>query len=341
VTRRARLVPYALLTVLVALVFAVILTAPFSVPRQAVRQPSSVVAPRNSPGNDLTGLKRRTGKAGPDPHELVAQRAAVQLLAEVPAPPGAVPSRSVPAGTPDMYEPPQMTGATQVVDDHRLWIVPGTTAEVLSWLGSNAVPGSALVGNGTEGTYDAQQLVYDVFDLSSPPGGVILSRELLIGVAQDPAGSVVVRVDIQVVWEPTRPLDSFVPTTATRVVVTDTPQMGSSGKIGSPRIRISSDPAVAHHFLAIVNALPEGLDARISCPAWSGDQYSLVFQSGTGKALATVIRNVDACFGISIQVTGTATIQLSDPNGSLINALESFLPPSDSGSGAAHPTSAP
>ncbi len=104
---------------------------------------------------------------------------------------------------------------------------------MLSWFGAHPVSGSVLVGHGSYGTYDVQQLAYDIFDFPAPPGQVLLWRELMIGVARDPAGSVVVRADAQIVWEPTRPLQSFVPGTAVRVVVTDTPPMSPSGTIGS------------------------------------------------------------------------------------------------------------
>ncbi len=87
--------------------------------------------------------------------------------------------------------------------------------------------------------------------------------------------------------------------------------------------------------------MSEGPDVVESCPAWSGDRYSIVFQSETGSTLATVLRYVDSCFGISIHVTGTATIPLSDPNDSLLNSLEAFVPPSGKGHGARQLTTAP
>ncbi len=233
--RLTRLVPYARLRFW-SLVFAVIVTAPFATPRQAGSSSWPVVAIKDSPSSDLTGLKSASSQGPvPDPHELLAKRAAVQMLAEAPAPAGGVSVTTVPIGTPDMSGPPQMDGARQVVDDHRFWIVSGAPEAVLSWFGAHPVSGSVLVGHGSYGTYDVQQLAYDIFDFPAPPGQVLLWRELMIGVARDPAGSVVVRADAQIVWEPTRPLQSFVPGTAVRVVVTDTPPMSPSGTIGSPR----------------------------------------------------------------------------------------------------------
>jgi hypothetical protein len=337
--RHTRLIPYAQLALLAALLLAVIVTAPFSSPRRASAQarpgrPSPASQPRlpDDVGTPsvVGGLRSLPASPppGPDPNEIVAERSAAQLLDEVAVPAGSVRVSLAPAGTPDLGSPPQETGVKELVDDHRLWIVPGSPQAVLSWFGTRPIPGSLLVGHGSEGRYSTQQLSFEIFWLA-PLGQVLPYRELMIGVAQDPAGNVVLRVDTQIVWAPTRPAGTFVPDTAARVVVTDTPEPDISDTIGSPRSRRSSDPAVVHHFVSVVNAMPEATDGVIDCPAFSGDRYTLAFESGTGVTLGTVTLNDDECFGISIDVPGVASISLSDPGEDLLHALNAFLPPSE------------
>jgi hypothetical protein len=227
-----------------------------------------------------------------------------------------------------MSSPPEEVGVEQLVDDHGFWIVPGTPEEVLAWFSAHPIHGSVLVGHGSEDTYDVQQLVFDTFSLT-PLGQVLLSRELMIGVAQDSAGNAILRVDTQIVWDPTRPSQSMVPHGLARIIATDTPQQNATGKIGSPRSRSSSDPAVIGHFVALVNAMPEATSGFNSCPAFSGDRYTLVFQSGADVTLATVTLYEDGCFGVSVKVAGVASVSLFDPGQHLLDSLQAFLHPSN------------
>ncbi|MFZ0664545.1 MAG: hypothetical protein WAM97_02235 [Acidimicrobiales bacterium] len=322
--------PYLQLTILVSLVLTVVVTAPFSSqPRVASVAARRVASPPSVP-SDLASVGGGGNRALPlpatpsiDPHELAAERAASELLDEVAVPAGAVPTAALPAGTTDMGGPPQMVAVAQLIDDHRFWVVPGSPDGVLSWMSLHHLAGETLMGRGTEATYDVQQLAF--ISYFTPMSRSFLSGGVLAGVAQDGAGQVVLRVDSQVVWEPTRPITSMVPGSAATMVVTDTPQPKAAGGVGTPRSRTSSDASVVDHFIAVVNALPESTSGFINCPAFSGDRYTVVFESRARATLDTVTFYQDVCFGFSISAASGPPVPLVDPGQALLHAVLQFV----------------
>jgi hypothetical protein len=240
----------------VILVVVVIVTAPFSTPRQA--GPASWVGGATRvppPGASVVGTGGsstvKSDNPESDPHELPAEKAATQLLEEVQVPAGAIQVSTLPAGTPDMSSPPVIIGFIQVVDDHRFWIVPGNPTSVLAWFAAEHLPESVQDGSGTEGDRSGPQYAFVTFSFSTSTEQALNSRELMIGVARDHAGQLVVRADTQIGWEPTRPPQSLVPVTDARVVVTESSPPTSSGRIAPTRTRSSSNPVTVHRFMNI------------------------------------------------------------------------------------------
>lgn len=244
------------------------------------------------------------------------------MLSEVPVPPGARRIASVPAGTPDLNGPPTVPEVTQRVDDHRLWIVPGTPGAVIAWFESHRLAGSELNASGTEEANGDVQMVFYGYEVPAD-GPAVSGLGITIAVAADPAGQSVVRVDSEAIWEPTRPEASLVPSDSTSVVVT----YSAFGE-KQTRTRDSSDAAVVRHFVGIVNSMPEAVSSVTSCPmigVGSGD-YSIVFRSFTGGTLASVRLATSGCLGAGIDV-GDTSVPLTDTGGALAHAVESFLPP--------------
>jgi hypothetical protein len=111
------------------------------------------------------------------------------------------------------------------------------------------------------------------FDL--PAAGALTSRELIVEVAGTGNGQTAIRLDADVVWQPSRPPDDLVPDAARVVTITELASGNPQAKQPPAPVTITG-PAVTGRLAALIDRLPVSpLDNEaVSCPAPSGAAFS-------------------------------------------------------------------
>lgn len=133
----------------------------------------------------------------------VARRDAERRLSSISLPPGAIPSRTRPAGIGRrLSEPAAIPGGTRHVSAHRFWTVPGAPRRVFSWLRHHPPPGSSAYQN-----YGGS-----IYWEHGPPG--TLGATGFVAAVRRLGGGTVVRADVFDSWELPRDPTKRVPRNA-------------------------------------------------------------------------------------------------------------------------------
>jgi hypothetical protein len=225
-----------------------------------------------------------------------AYREAPRLLAAIRLPAGAVPALRDPSASRLLASPPIRPGATNLVDVHRSWIVPGDPASVLSWFDGHAPARSRASASGELDTPQGVAIAWRGF-LFGPATSSFSDRELIVTVARGSPGGTAVRADAQVVWVTARPSWERVPANARVVTIT----VDEPGGRSSRTLTVTGAPV--RRIIKLVNALGAAQPGAINCPADRGPLVSLVFRHAkSGPALATVVADGSGCGGVSFEL---------------------------------------
>jgi hypothetical protein len=149
-------------------------------------------------------------------------------------------------------------------------------------------------------------------------GPAISSRQVLVTVTADGHGHVVLRVDVQEVWYPTRPSWSFVQKSDTSV--TATVWTGAGGT--DPHTVTTKNVAAVDRMRHLVNSLPMSTGGAFSCPAEFGQYFKIAFR---GKASSvTLVGNITECGGLRLTEHGHGAVVLADSGGRVLAAVEAL-----------------
>ncbi len=283
-------------------------------------------ARRHFPG---VGGQAPNAVAAADRHAAAAADAA-SLLALAPVPPGAQPASSSPVA--ETSGAPQTPGTPDLVDQSTWWTAPGSTALVTAWVQAHVPPGAAMVGSGstsTRGTVTSRYVVF-AFAARQP---VLTERALTAMVAPDGPAQVALRADAQVVWDPARSAASLVePAMVGSITVTRRPGFpmlaGPGTTVGLPAhdtTVTTTNPALVHHIVTVLDGLPVDNSGVHSCPAWSGLAFTMNLVARDKTTLATVSGNQAQCGGLALTVGGKPQPSVDDPGDVLLGQVASML----------------
>jgi hypothetical protein len=225
---------------------------------------------------------------------------------------------------------PQSSQATSdLIDVTKLWRTPGTMASVLAWARTHAPGRWAVVETGQSGKGAGPQpethpRITDVqsrnMTFSLPIHGPALSsRQVLVSDASSGKGEVTLRVDVQEVWYPSRPTWSYVSSDASSVTATVRVGVGET----HPKTATSTNPSVVASLGRLVNAMPVSPFGVTSCPAFTGQRFTLEFR-GPGSSPVIVSGLTAECGGISLSVVAHASLRMSDSHRRVLAAIEAL-----------------
>jgi hypothetical protein len=216
----------------------------------------------------------------------------------------AVPSGWTPvsrAPTQELDTPSSTPGTTNLVDLYQWWTAPGPWSAVLSFIDAHPPPGSTGNGRGTTG--QAGTLVASSVSDGFPTSGSRFdSRQILFEVSPMPDGAAGIRIDVQVVWYPTRPLAERVPAGATKVVATVV--RPTSLTDFSPEVLATATyttPSVVARLAGKVDSLPLALPGAKSCPGDTGmdPQLRLTFSGPPSVPVVVVHDDPNGCGSVT------------------------------------------
>ncbi|MEZ0106241.1 hypothetical protein ABH920_000222 [Catenulispora sp. EB89] len=226
-----------------------------------------------------------------DPHEAAAQREVVQMLAAFQPPPGAARVANQPDPLPSgLDRPPTKSDALTQVASVGWYETSQSPDEVLAWVKAHPPTGSALSGS-VSGSGPG-------FLIFAFPGG---TNWLIVTPQSASDGRTIIRLDASDVWTPSRPAGSTLGYTAPSVSVvtvnaTD-PQFTLSAD--ETATRVSTDPAVVHKVVDLLNALQPPVPGTKNCPADVGVTVQI-----TLPGLAAVAAQASGCGEVVIAPQG-------------------------------------
>jgi hypothetical protein len=262
----------------------------------------------------------------PDPHLVAAQLAVGALLTVVPLPAGAEPTASAPPGAPALAHPAVVPGSPYLVDRSAWWTAPGTPSAVVAWVGAHAPPGAQMAGTGLSSVHGVVEWQAVGWSFPSQQPAVTFSQPSVM-VAPDGPGTVGIRADAQVIWDPLRTQVSLIPPDVRSITVTE--QSGSDGFTSTSTTLAASVTstarAVVARFVAVVDALPVDDVPILNCPAWTGLRFQVVFASRGGDTVAAISGDASQCGGYDLTVNGIHQPPVSDPSQTLLRMVAATL----------------
>jgi hypothetical protein len=237
-----------------------------------------------------------------------AAAAAVAILAEF-VPPRGARRLAGPPNLPDGWEqhPQSSLVSNSMVDEAAFWEAPGDPQSLLSW------EQARLAGKGfTLGDADFGPPSWDrEFDL--PAAGVLTSRELIVEVVGAGNGQTSIRLDADVAWQPSRPMDDVVPDAARVVTISELASVSSQAKRPPAPVTITGLTVVGR-LAALVDSLPVSPlnNEAVSCPAAFGGGLQLAFRTRTGRPVVALVRTDQARGMVDFTVTGQQLLGLEN-----------------------------
>ena len=252
--------------------------------------------------------------AGMDPHEWTAEQLASRILSSFAPPPSAVRLSRAPNAS--IGGPWSTPGSMELIDHDRIWRADGNMTTVQSWIDDHVRPDWTIGGSGTTGQYGPKPPgnignevgTFVTFETPSKRTAVV-SSEALFSVVPDGVHHVFIRIDVQVIWQPTRPLWSYVPTGEQKVTVT-------SWASGRPRVTSSTQPSVVASVRSAVNAMTITTWIPHTCLP-SALHYSVRL---SGLAASDVVITTGGCL-TTLQVSSHPAFEVSDNGGRLLAAV--------------------
>lgn len=243
---------------------------------------SAATAPSGSDGSSL-GPAVSSASPGPsDDASLAGARAVTamsrQLLSQIVVPAGAVAFHGKAVG--QLSGPSQRPAWKSLIDVADSWKVPGTATDVIAQIQRSLPPSLTPSAESGAGSVPGDEVVI----YQAPAGPDAEGATVLIEAANDPAGGVDLRVDVQDVWLPLVSAADRPPVASTGATM-----VLRSGLLTSPSparsVHVSAD--VAQRIAGLLNALPAqpdlggpdaggGPDATVTV-TFDGDPHSLSF----------------------------------------------------------------
>ena len=226
------------------------------------------------------------------------------MLAAFQAPPGAVRAAHQPDPLPSGLTRPPMKSAAQTQVASVGWYETAQSPdEVLAWVKAHPPTGSSLSGSGS----------------GSGPGFVSFAfpgrlNWLIVTPQSGSDGRTVIRLDASDVWTPSRAPGSTLGSGATSVSVVTVNRMnpGISLPADETATHTSTDPAVIHKVVDLLNALQPPVPGTRNCAADLGTNVLITLPD-----LATVTAQADGCGEVMISPQGRPA-QYYDGAGDLI-----------------------
>jgi hypothetical protein len=196
--------------------------------------------------------------------------------------------------------PASVPGAPNLVDLYQDWTTHGTRQAVQSWVDTHPPTGSKQVssGNASNGTI----LWSSVTDAFPTTGNRFSSRQVVFTVAPLTSGTVGIRVDVQVVWFPSRLPAELVPAGDTKVAAT----VFRRGSLSTDSIVVLAKatfttPSIVKHLARRIDSLPLALPGTRHCPVDLGTdpQLRLVFSGRRGVPTIVVQDDPDGCGSVT------------------------------------------
>ena len=236
-------------------------------------------------------------------------------LAAWPLPPGAVEAKAVSGLT----SPPSAPATDELVDTYRIWRWPGHD-DVLGWYASRRPSGSnASGGGGSSGPGLASQ--WATFSLPATRADVDSITVLVSQVSSD--AGVVFRIDVQVIWSPSRSAGEVIPSAWSAVVVL------ASGPQPRPakESRLITDPAQVARLRTAVNSLSVAPTGPSGSGADNGAFVELTFLAGPAVKTGIIVEEqVGLEDSLAVTTTTGRPLQpLADPNTLLVTEVLSIL----------------
>jgi hypothetical protein len=235
------------------------------------------------------------GSAPIDPHELEAQARAQQLLALVQPAPGWAPASGAPVSI--LAKPGTEPATPDLIDLARFWTTSTSWTDTYAWLQAHPPSGLTLGGTGSSGDRGGttSRAIGWVPSTSSASLG---NQVVQMNTAPLPDGGTAIRLDVQVIWVPTRPAGEVVPTGATTVQVSAT--WGSGARAGHLS-RTFEDAATVHELASLLDGLALKGPGIGGCTMDTGLKLTLRF-TGPADVPPVVAVSDPACFTTDVEI---------------------------------------
>jgi hypothetical protein len=259
---------------------------------------------------------------GPDGNRPAAVTEAHRLLGLVAVPSAWAPVSTLPVKS--LEAPAYAPDTPDLVDLYQYWTTHGTRQAVQSWVNAHRPVGSRLADSGylSDGTIISSS-VADAFPTT---GNRFRSRQIVFAVAPMTSGRVGIRIDVQIIWYPTRSRAELVPADDSTVVAT----VFQRGSLSNDSIIVLAkatftSPSIVKRLADRVDTLPLALPGVHSCPADRGTepQLQLVFSGGLGGPTITVHDDPDGCGTVTFTRGTTEESALTDDG--LLREVEKLL----------------
>jgi hypothetical protein len=235
-------------------------------------------------------------------NEGAARADADGLLAALSLPAGARPSAGEPSGDGSQLARPAERPATpNLIDVYEWWTVPGTPAEVLSYIEAHPPAGSHRDVRGSATEQGHTSYVFSGFQWPARTG-VLGQRELVVELAALPGGVTGVRDDAQVVWLNPRSASETIPRGSTRLEVRITDGL-RHGALPNPLT--VHNAARIERVTALINGLPLSQPGIVNCPAEGFTLIHLAFYSRGARApRALALVHTSGCENVDLSLAG-------------------------------------
>ncbi len=94
---------------------------------------------------------------------------------------------------------------------------------------------------------------------------------------------------------------------------------------GNVAFMTTTNPALVHHIVTVLDGLPVDNSGVHSCPAWSGLAFTMNLVARDKTTLATVSGNQAQCGGLALTVGGKPQPSVDDPGDVLLGQVASML----------------
>jgi hypothetical protein len=236
--------------------------------------------------------------AAAGPRERGAHAAALDMLATLRLPAGAVPAATDTSVARRLAAPGDRLGTVDQVDLTRFWHLPGDPDAMIRWLKGHTPSGSRLAGTG-EGAVHGVAVTWTAVLTFPGTRGEIISRELAIETAAARAGGTAVRVDSEAAWQIARDPSLRIPARLSHLTVTTGQLLAGAG-----RTRTVRSQRQVHRLASLINALPLSQPGLGGCTLDRGFRVRLTFTSTDPSAAAAVAVVNPACGTIALTVDG-------------------------------------
>lgn len=251
-------------------------------------------------------------------NEALGQRLAQSMLTRVALPDGSSSTRR--ALTKWATEPPQTPGTNDLIDQSRLWLVPLSMDDAMSFLRSH-VPASMRVttGDGYFGGPSGVTARYQGIDPLSLRTG-ISSATLFETVAAIGGSRSELRLDAQVVWIPRAANAEQVPAGTRAVVITRTPGTSATPAGLRPVTVTITDPGQIASLASMFDSLTAIPTEQ--CVPPPAPTYTVAF-APSPTATPTLVATSDSCYNLTVTVDGRTEPTLR-PTGAFTNTLDAL-----------------